>query len=117
MHYPRLDLVGGTFPVNGLEPEMLAAIDDHPGLVVAATGLPLPPGHVVCEAFSPRSPARVHRLRCSPTRAPRRFDVGLSHATAGKMLLKTWIGELQASTASRVVLASRLGGLLAYRGT
>jgi hypothetical protein len=42
MHYPRLDLVGGTFPVNGLEPEMLAAIDDHPGLVVAATGLPLP---------------------------------------------------------------------------
>jgi hypothetical protein len=33
------------------------------------------------------------------------------------MLLKTWIGELQASTASRVVLASRLGGLLAYRGT
>src|SRR5688572_15861151 len=30
-----------------------------PGFVVAATGLPLPPGHVVCEAFSPRSPARV----------------------------------------------------------
>ena len=54
MHYRRLDLVGGTFPVNGLE------------------------------------------------RA---------------MLLKTRIGELQASPASRVVLASRLGGLLAYRGT
>jgi hypothetical protein len=69
MHYRRLDLVGGTFPVDGLEREMLTAIDDHPGFVVAATELPLPPGHVVCEAFSPRSPARVHRLRCSPTRA------------------------------------------------
>jgi hypothetical protein len=69
MHYRRLDLVGGTFPVDGLEREMLTAIDDHPGFVVAATGLPLPPGHVLCEAFSPRSPARVHRLRCSPTRA------------------------------------------------
>lgn len=56
-------------PSNGLEPEMMTAIDDHPGFIVAATGLPLPPGHVVREAFSPRSPARVHRLRCPPTRA------------------------------------------------
>jgi len=61
MHYRRLDLFGGTFPVNGLEPEMLTAIADHPGFIVAATGWPLPPGHVVREAFSPRSPARAHR--------------------------------------------------------
>ena len=31
-------------PSNGLEPEMMTAIDDHPGFIVAATGLPLPPG-------------------------------------------------------------------------
>lgn len=51
-----------------------------------------------------------------PAARPRRRDVP-SQWLERAMLLKTRIGELQASPASRVVLASRLGGLLAYRGT